>query len=169
MKRKILMKFSVISLVALCMVGSFSLCLVNASSLQNDSSNVREDITDEETTENSSTDTNRPKTRSNHLNFGTGRITKVANNQCNLVGVVQAYHNCDMLYLDLYLEQKSNGEYSTYKTWKFTSANAALLTKEINVLVPKNHYYRLVGYHAAKEGGIKESTTTQTKGVWIGD
>ncbi len=28
-------------------------------------------MTDEETTENSSTDTNRPKTRSNHLNFGT--------------------------------------------------------------------------------------------------
>ncbi len=98
------------------------------------------------------------------------RITKVANNQCNLVGVVQAYHDCDMLYLDLYLEQKSSGRYSTYKAWKFTSGlMLSLLTKEINVLVPKNHYYRLVGYHAAKEGGTKESTTTQTKGVWIGD
>ena len=68
--------------------------------------------------------------------------------------------------MNLSLERKVNGTYETYKTWKFTSNNATNLTKSINVIVPRGYYYRVRGYHAAKDGS-KESVTTLTKGILI--
>lgn len=166
MKLKILKIFSISAIVALCMVGGLlPLQSVKAASLLEN----REEMTEEETSADYSEDTNTPRTRSNYLNFGNIRIKKASANECIIYGTTEAYNYFDMLYLNLTLEQKSDGVYSTYKTWSYTAPNAASLSKEINVLVPKNHYYRLKGYHAAKEGTVKESTTTQTQGVWIGD
>lgn len=159
-----LVKLSISVLLVLCMFFSLSMYSVEASSILDE-----KQLTEEETDKDSSEDTNTPRTRSNYLNLGNIQIKRLASNECYVMGLTQAYKDCDMLYLDLVLEQKNNGSYSTYKTWSFTAANSSSLSRSINVLVPKNHYYRVKGYHAAKEGGIKESTTTQTKGVWIGD
>ena len=56
--------------------------------------------------------------------------------------------------------------YSTYKSWKFTASNASNLVKDIKVIVPSGYYYRVGGYHAAKDGS-KESTRTLTNGVLV--
>lgn len=165
MVKKLLIKFSIGILATLGIMVGVSVNPVKASSLLNE----KEMITEEETTEDHSEDTNTPRTRSNYLNLGNVQIKKLSSNECYLMGLTQAYGDCDTLYLTLRLEQKNNGNYSTYKTWTFTALNASSLSRSINVLVPKNHYYRVGGYHAAKEGGTKESTTTLTKGVWIGD
>lgn len=57
--------------------------------------------------------------------------------------------------------------YSTYKSWDFTKNNDTSLSQSINVIVPSGYYYRVRGYHAAKEGGVKESTTTLTNGILV--
>ena len=165
MRHRILKIFGIGMLAILCMIMYLPAQSVQASSLLD----TKEQLTEEETTEESSEDIGYPRTRSNHLNLGNIRITKEGTNECGIYGLTQAYHECEMLYLTLYLEQKNGGSYNTYKTWTFTAMNESSLSKSFNVLVPENHYYRVSGYHAAKEGGIKESTTTQTKGVWIGD
>lgn len=58
------------------------------------------------------------------------------------------------------------GTYSTYKSWEFTASNATNLDKNLTVLVPSGYYYRVRGYHAAKDGS-KESVSTLTKGVLV--
>ena len=87
--------------------------------------------------------------RGNNLNFGTTTINV-----------------CDKVYLDVYLERKVNGTYSTYKNWSFTASNASNLVKDITVIVPKGYYYRVRGYQAAKDGS-KESTRTLNSGVLV--
>lgn len=165
MRLNILKTFSISVLIALCVVvGPFSQ-LVKAESLLD----AREEMTEEETDADYSEDRNSPRTRSNYLNFGSITFKKISANEGSIFGTTEAYNYFDMVYLNFTLEQKINGSYDTYKTWSYTAPNAAGLSKSFNVIVPKNHYYRLKGYHAVKEGTVKESTTTQTKGVWIGD
>ena len=38
-----------------------------------------------------------------------------------------------------------------------------VLGKTIDVIVPSGTYYRVRGYHAASNGGLKESTSTLTQ------
>lgn len=161
MKAGILAKVGVAA-IALCMLICLSLTPVKASSLMEDM------LTEAETDEDYAEDSNTPRTRSNHLNLGNVTIKKLDVNECYVTGLTQAYHSCDKLFLDLTLEQKSGGVYTVYKSWSFTGLNASSLSRGIDVIVPKNYFYRVSGYHAAQEGNIKESTTTQTKGVWIG-
>lgn len=104
--------------------------------------------------------------RGNNLNYGTTQATKVSSHEINVYGLTQCHHKCETVYLNLSLERKVNGTYETYKTWKYTSSNATNLTKSINVIVPRGYYYRVRGYHAAKDGS-KESVNTLTKGVLI--
>ena len=104
--------------------------------------------------------------RGNNLNFGTTTINKLASNKVAVAGVTQCHHVCDTVYLTLTLERKVDGTYSPYKSWKFTSSNATNLTKSLTVLVPSGYYYRVRGYHAAKDGS-KESVRTLTKGVLV--
>lgn len=104
--------------------------------------------------------------RSNNLNFGTTTIKKLASNKVILTGITQCHHVCDKVYLDVYLERKVNGTYSTYKSWNFTASNASNLVKDITVIVPSGYYYRVRGYHAAKDGS-KESTRTLTNGILV--
>ena len=73
---------------------------------------------------------------------------------------------CLEIYLEIYLERKVKGTYSTYKSWSYTANNVDHLNKGLTVIVPSGYYYRVRGYHAAKDGS-KESTTTLTSGVLV--
>lgn len=165
MKKKILAKGSIGLIAAACMLFGVSQYPVQASSLMD----RVEAMTEEETDQDYAEDTNTPRTRANHLNFGHVGIKKISSNECYVEGRTQAYHDCSKVILELALEQKSNGSYSTYKNWSYTGLNASNYSTAFNVLVPKNHYYRVAGYHAAQDDGIRESTTTLTKGIWIGN
>nr|WP_294678758.1 DUF6147 family protein [uncultured Blautia sp.] len=123
-------------------------------------------ISDEETDEDYSEDTAYSMLRGNNLNSGTTKIKKLASNKVNVYGLTQCHHSCSKVYLTLSLERKVNGEYVTYKSWDFTASNVTHLSKSINVIVPSGYYYRVRGYHAAKDGS-KESVQTLTKGVLV--
>ena len=121
---------------------------------------------DLETDEDYAEDTTYSVLRGNNLNFGTTSINKLASNKVAISGVTQCHHVCSTVYLTLTLERKVDGTYSAYKSWEFTSSNATNLTKSLTVLVPSGYYYRVRGYHAAKDGS-KESVRTLTKGVLV--
>ena len=123
-------------------------------------------ISDEETDEDYSEDTTYSVLRGNNLNSGSTKVSKLASNKVNVYGLTQCHHSCSKVYLTLSLERKVNGEYVTYKSWDFTASNVTHLSKSINVIVPSGYYYRVRGYHAAKDGS-KESVTTLTKGVLV--
>ena len=112
-------------------------------------------------------DTSYSLLKGNNLNFGTTQIKKLASNKINVYGLTQGIRLCDTMYLSLYLERKVNGVYSTYKSWDFTKNDVTALDQSINVIVPSGYYYRVRGYHAAKAGGVKESTTTLTNGILV--
>ena len=126
-----------------------------------------EELTDEETTEDFAEDTSYSLLRGTNLNFGHVKIQKVTSGELAIYGVTQCHKKCSKLYLSLYLERKVNGSYGTYKYWEFTGSNATSLSRTIDVIVPSGTYYRVRGYHAASNGGLKESTSTLTSGIMI--
>lgn len=126
-----------------------------------------EELTDEETTEDFAEDTSYSLLRGTNLNFGNVKIQKVNSGELAIYGVTQCHKKCSKLYLSLYLERKVNGSYGTYKYWEFTGSNATNLSRTIDVIVPSGTYYRVRGYHAASNGGLKESTSTLTQGIMI--
>lgn len=130
------------------------------------SDSILEKITDLETTDVYSEDISYSLLRGNNLNLGSAKISKLSSNEINVYGLTQCHHECDYVYLDLYLERKVNGSYATYKYWEFSAQNVTSLSKSINVIVPSGYYYRIRGYHAAKDGS-KESTTTLTDGILV--
>ena len=142
-----------------CIILQSSSTIVHASS-------ILDAITSEETTEDHSEDTSYSILRGNHLNFGTVKVQRMSSNEMAIYGLTQCHHVCDEVYLYLYLERKVNGSYGTYKSWKFTANNATSLSRGLNVAVPSGTYYRVRGYHAAKDGS-KESTSTLTSGILI--
>lgn len=127
--------------------------------------NILED-TSTETELDYSEDTAYSVLRGNNLNFGTTSIEKLASNKVGISAITQCHHSCNKVYLEVYLERKVNGSYATYKSWNFTANNATKLVKDITVIVPRGYYYRVRGYHAAKDGS-KESVITLTKGVLV--
>lgn len=129
---------------------------------------IMEKVESTETTEDSAEDTSYSLLRGNNLNHGSAKITKLSSYEINIYGLTQCHHECDKVWLDLYLEQKNNGSYSTYKYWQYDATNVTSLSKSLNVVVPSGHYYRIRGYHAAKDG-TKESTSTLTSGIWVGN
>lgn len=146
-------------LTFLCLITSLS-CLsvipVMADTIENDL----------ETDMDFAEDTTYSVLRGNNLNYGTTTIKKLASNKVIISGITQCHHSCSKVYLSVYLERKVNGTYSTYKGWDFTKVNASNLTKDITVIVPSGYYYRVRGYHAAKDGS-KESVITLTKGILV--
>ncbi len=150
-----------IGLLAGVLVG----CMMVAMPVQ--ASSILDEVTGVETTEDFAEDTSTILTRGNYLNLGHMKISKLASNKINIYGLTQCHKECDRAYLYVYLEQKVDGSYGTYKSWKFEDTNVTSLEKSINVIVPSGHYYRVRGYHAAKEGTTKESTTTLTDGVLV--
>lgn len=123
-------------------------------------------MTDLETETDFAEDTVYSVLRGNNINFGTSIVKKIASNKVLVSGITQCHHNCDKVYLNLTLERKVDGVYSAYKTWSFTASNVSNLTKDITVIVPSGYYYRVRGYHAAKDGS-KEVIRTVTKGVLV--
>ncbi len=125
------------------------------------------EITDEETTEDFAEDTNYSLLRSTNLSLGTVKIQRVASNEIAIYGLTQCHKVCSKTYLYLYLERKVNGSYGTYKYWEFTANNTSNLQRTLDVAVPSGTYYRVRGYHAASNGGLKESTSTLTQGIMV--
>lgn len=126
-----------------------------------------DELTDTETTADFAEDTQYSLRRGNNLNYGTMRISRLSSNEIAIYGLTQCHKECDEVWMDVYLEQKNNGNYSTYDYWNFYDTNATSLSAELTVIVPSGHYYRVRGYHAAKDG-TKEATETLTSGVWVG-
>ena len=147
------------------LAGVFVGCMVAAMPVQ--ASSILDKLPETETTEDFAEDTSTILTRGNFLNLGHMKISKLASNKINIYGLTQCHRVCDKAYLEIYLEQKVGNSYGTYKSWEFDASNVTSLEKSINVIVPSGHYYRVRGYHAAKEGTTKESTTTLTDGVLV--
>ena len=105
--------------------------------------------------------------RGTNLNLGSVKIQRMASNEIGIYGLTQCHKKCSKVYLYLYLERKSDGSYYTYKYWKFNASNVTSLSKTLNVAVPSGTYYRVRGYHAASNGGLKESTSTLTSGIMM--
>ena len=147
-------------MILACVLAVLSVVPVSAAS-------ILEEVTPLETEEDFAEDTSYGLLRGNNLSFGTTQIKKLASNKVNVYGLTQGHRFGDTMYLSLYLERKVNGVYSTYKSWDFTANDDTSLVQSINVIVPSGYYYRVRGYHAAKEGGVKESTTTLTSGILV--
>lgn len=126
-----------------------------------------DEITSEETTEDFAEDTSYSLLRGMNLNFGSVKIKKIASNEIAIYGLTQCHKKCSKVYLYLYLERKVNGSYGTYKYWEFTGNNTTNLQRTLDVAVPSGTYYRVRGYHAASNGGLKESTSTLTQGIMV--
>lgn len=132
-----------------------------------ETTSILDEITAEETTEDFAEDTAYYPARSTNLNCGNVKIQKVNSGELSIYGLTQCHKKCSKVYLSLYLERKVNGSYGTYKYWEFTANNATSLSRTIDVIVPSGTYYRVRGYHAASNGGLKESTSTLTSGIMI--
>ena len=119
-------------------------------------------------TETEVTATSQVLVRGAYLSGGTVSLGNNGGGSISIYGSTSAYHTCDMLYLNIYLDRSTNGSsWTNYKTWNYSKENASSLTKSFNTTVPTGYYYRLRGYHAAKEGSTKESTSTSTSGKYI--
>lgn len=143
-----------------------STIMLQSSAMTVHASSILNEITAEETTEDHAEDISYNILRGNHLNSGTVKVQRMSSNEIAIYGLTQCHHVCDEVYLYLYLERKVNGSYGTYKSWKFETNNATSLSKGLTVIVPSGTYYRVRGYHAAKDGS-KESTSTLTSGILI--
>lgn len=128
---------------------------------------TEEELTDEETTEDFAEDTSYSVLRGTNLNMGNVKIQKVSSNEIVVYGLTQCHKKCSKVYLSLFVERKVNGSYGTYKIYEFTANNATSLSKTIDIAVPSGTYYRVRGYHAASNGGLKESTSTLTSGIMV--
>ncbi len=146
---------------------TMSLLLVsNTIPVSVQANSILDKLISSESTDDVAEDTSYSLLKGNNLNLGRAKITKIASNKVNVYGLTQCHHECDEVYLELYLERKVNGSYGTYKYWEFDKSNASNLTASIDVIVPSGYYYRVRGYHAAKDGS-KESTTTLTSGILV--
>ena len=132
-----------------------------------EATSILDEITEEETTEDFSEDTVYYPARSTNLNSGNVKIQRVSDHELSMFGLTQCHKKCSKVYLSLFLEKKANGGYSTYKIFEYTAKNVTSLSKEIKVLVPSGTYYRVRGYHAASNDGLKESASTLTQGIMI--
>ena len=128
---------------------------------------AEEKLTDEETTEDFAEDTQYYPARSTNLNCGNVKIQKVSDHELSIYGLTQCHKKCSKVFLSLFLERKVNGSYSTYKVFEYTAKNVTSLEKGLNILVPSGTYYRVRGYHAASNDGLKESASTITQGIMI--
>ena len=154
----------------LLMVCSAQLVFAQSDSLIDailDKEEGADEITSEETTEDFAEDTSYSLLRGTNLNLGSIKIKKLASNEIGIYGLTQCHKKCSKVYLSIYLERKVNGSYGTYKYWNFTANNVTSLSKTLDVAVPSGTYYRVRGYHAASNGGLKESTSTLTSGIMV--
>ena len=148
------------------MAGGLIFTAVNSETVQASASSILDEVMGTETENDCAEDTSYSLLRGNNLNYGNVKIQKISSNELAIYGLTQCHRKCDTVYLSLFLERKVNGSYGTYKVWEFTANNVTSLSRSISVIVPSGTYYRVRGYHAAKEGS-KESTSTLTSGILI--
>lgn len=145
------------------------MCMLILCSTITHANTIWDEMTELETTEMYSEDTEYSLLRGNHLSYGNVRLSKLSANSISVYGLTQCHHTCDNVYLRLYLERKENGTYATYKYWTYDTTNATSMSKSLVVSVPSGYYYRVRGYHAASDAGSsKESVSTLTDGVYVG-
>lgn len=103
-----------------------------------------------------------------YLSGGSVKLVDKGSGKISIYGSTNGYQRCDTVYLNIYLERSTNGRnFYSYLSWEYSASNVSSLSKSFTKSVPKGYYYRLRGYHAAKEGGVKESTSTITGGMYI--
>ena len=153
-------------LLGLLMVAGLSVGM-SVTPVLAETTSILDEITDEETTEDFAEDTSYSVLRGTNLNLGNVKIQKVSDHEVTIFGSTQCHKKCAKVYLSLFLERKVNGSYGTYKTFEYTANNVTSLDKGLNILVPSGTYYRVRGYHAASNDGLKESTSTLTSGIMI--
>ena len=141
--------------------------MILSNGLSVSASSILDEVQPTETDANHAEDISYSLLRGSNLNLGMGDIEVLSSNEINITGITQCHRICDKVYLDIYLEQKTDVGYSTYKYWEYSKTNGSNLTVSLDVIVPRGHYYRVRGYHAAEKGGVYESTTTLTSGVWV--
>lgn len=106
--------------------------------------------------------------RGAYLASGMTKLTDKGNCRVGIYGNTSPTQVCDMLYLDIYLEQSEDGvDWYYYDSWSYTATEASTLSRSFTYEVDGGYYYRLRGYHAAKEGSVKESTSTMTDGFYV--
>lgn len=106
--------------------------------------------------------------RGAYLGVGSVKLTDKGNCRVGIFGSTDASQVCDMLYLDIYLEQSEDGvDWYYYDSWSYTATEVYTLSRSFTYEVEGDYYYRLRGYHAAKEGSVKESTSTMTNGFYV--
>lgn len=102
-----------------------------------------------------------------YLSNGTAGITNKGNGVVDISGETYCYRVSDEVYVELYLQKLSNGGWSTIKMHSNTAYNTYVVYAGVSFSVPKGYYYRVKGAHYAKKGGVTESTTTCSSGVYI--
>ena len=102
-----------------------------------------------------------------YLSSGTSNISKQGAGLAYVSGATYWYKTSDTVYVELSLEQLSNGGWHTIKTHSHTTYNSDYAYTGVNFSVAHGYYYRVRGYHYAKKGSKVESTTTCTSGVYI--
>lgn len=120
------------------------------------------------TTQNEVTATSEVIQRGAYLQGGTTKLTDKGNRVVAIYGSTTGLQVCDYMYLNIYLERSANGtSWYSYDSWYYSATQVSSLSKSFTLTVPGGYYYRLRGYHAAKEGSVKESTSTMTDGLYI--
>ena len=107
--------------------------------------------------------------RNSYLAQGFIKITNNGNGVVGIGGSTSCYVTCDVVKLNLYLERsKGDSNFSSYKSFTYTTYNDSTLTRSRNYAVEKGYYYRLRGYHYASKDGKAENLGSRTDGIYIG-
>ena len=102
-----------------------------------------------------------------YLSNGEVTINKQGSGLVYVSGAKYCYRVSDVIYVELYLEQLSNGGWHTVKTHSKTAYNDNYAYTGLGFAVSSGHYYRVKGYHYAKKGSKIESVTTCSNGIYI--
>lgn len=118
---------------------------------------------------NEAEDLQQTRLRNSYLAQGFIKITNNGNGVVGIGGSTSCYVTCDVVKLNLYLERsKGDSNFSSYKSFTYTTYNDSTLTRSRNYAVEKGYYYRLRGYHYASKDGKAENLGSRTDGIYIG-
>ena len=118
---------------------------------------------------NEAEDFQQTRLRNSYLAQGFIKITNNGNGVVGIGGSTSCYVTCDVVKLNLYLERsKGDSNFSSYKSFTYTTYNDSTLTRSRNYAVEKGYYYRLRGYHYASKDGKAENLGSRTDGIYIG-
>ena len=102
-----------------------------------------------------------------YLSNGKSNISKQGSGLVYISGGTYCYKTSDVVYVELSLEQLSNGGWHTIKSQTHTTYNNDFAYTGLSFSVAHGHYYRVKGYHYAKTGSKIESVSTCTSGIYI--